>query len=871
MQKSPDPTDKGAPPRKSSSLGIGEPSYFEDELAETAATGSAVLRALASRWRDRVRSGRLGSRSPDDALKLVAALEAGAGIVERGNREDRAEATGRFEETAERFRLLIDGIPDYAIYMLDREGKVSSWNSGAERIIGYRADEAIGRDAAQFYCPDDIAAGKPQRDLEVAAREGRVIEDGYRRRKNGERYSAQITLAALRDPNGQLRGYASIARDTSEVREVVEAARRTEDRMRLMVDAVRDYAIFMLDPDGRIISWNTGAHRIQGYNASEIIGRHFSIFYTEDAKRSGHPEEELRKAKADGRYEEEGIRVRKDGSRFWANVVITAVHDDYGRHIGFSKVIRDFTERKAAEETLRQSEERFRVLVESVRDYAIFMLDPNGIIASWNAGAQRIKQYQAQEIIGRHFSVFYEEEDRARHHPEEELRIALDRGSYDEEGWRVRKDGTRFWASVVITALRDSHGKHVGFTKVTRDLTERKAAEEELRESEQRLRLLVESVKDYAIFMLDPDGRVASWNLGAASIKGYRADEIIGKHFSVFYPPDDVTARRPERELQIAAAEGRYEEEGYRVRKNGERFWANVILTAVHDPVTKELRGFAKVTRDLTERRKLEQQARAAAERAGMEQARAAEAQNALRMRDEFISVAAHELRTPLTALQLKIQSVEMSLRGSSTPSTAKHLERLLGALRQTSRLSDLVERLLDVSRIVQGRLALDYEEADLVSIARQVVDDLREQALHAESSIELRAPATVTGCFDRARMEQTLVNLLSNAIKYGGGKPIDVVIEADAEHARLSVRDRGIGIKPEDAERIFGRFERAVPTRHYGGLGLGLYVTRSIVEAHGGSIGVQSVPGEGATFLVQVPLRRDEEDGMDKPTRASG
>jgi PAS domain S-box-containing protein len=646
------------------------------------------------------------------------------------------------------------------------------------------------------------------------------------------------------------------------------SAEKSAAQLRLLLDGARDFAIYMLDPKGYITSWNRGAESVQGYAASEVLGKHVSIFYPEETRKSGHAEEELRRALAEGRYEEEGFRVRKDGSRFWANVVLAPIYDRDGQHLGFSKVTRDFTARKAAEESLRQSEERFRILVEGVRDYAIFMLDPNGVIISWNTGAQRIKGYLPSEIIGKHFSVFYEEADRARRHPEEELKAALETGAYGEEGIRLRKDGTRFWASVVITALRDAHGKHIGYAKVTRDLTERRASEEMLRQSEERLRLLIESVKDYAIFMLDTDGKVSSWNSGASMIKGYRADEIIGQHFSVFYPQEDVAARRPDRELEIARAEGRYEEEGYRVRKNGELFWANVIITAVNDPVTGELRGFAKITRDLTERRKLEQQARAAAERAGQEQARLAEAQEAVRMRDEFISVAAHELRTPLTALQLKIQSVESSLKASAGRIVAapKHLERLSGALRQVGRLTDLVERLLDVSRIVQGRLSLQCEETDLGAVVRQVADDVREEALRVGSTLSVSAPASLPGHWDRARLEQILLNLLSNALKYGGGKPVEIFLEDLGDGARLSVKDYGIGIAAEDHERIFGRFERAAPTRHYGGLGLGLYVTRSIVEAHGGVIGVESRRDEGATFIVDLP--RDAREKV--RTRAS-
>ena len=212
--------------------------------------------------------------------------------------------------------------------------------------------------------------------------------------------------------------------------------------------------------------------------------------------------------------------------------------------------------------TARGTLDLHRLLVETVRDYAIFSLDPEGYILSWNPGAQRFKGYTADEIIGRHFSVFYPREDVEAGKPAWELEVAREEGRVEDEGWRVRKDGTLFWANVVITALHSPEGELVGFAKVTRDLTERRRTEQALRESEERFRLLVQSVRDYGIFMLDPDGRVASWNEGALRINGYTAEEIIGRHFSTFYPGEDVEAGKPAWELEVAREEGRLEDEG---------------------------------------------------------------------------------------------------------------------------------------------------------------------------------------------------------------------------------------------------------------------------------------------------------------------
>src|SRR6185437_9625561 len=222
-----------------------------------------------------------------------------------------------------------------------------------------------------------------------------------------------------------------------------------------------------------------------------------------------------------------------------------------------------------AETGLRESEEHFGQLVSGVRDYAVFLLDQQGNVRTWNAGAERIKGYRAEEIIGQHFSRFYPKEAVSSGWPAHELSVASVTGRFEDEGWRLRKDGSRFWASVVITALRDKSGEVRGFLKITRDLTDRKQAEEKLRLSEERFRLLIEGVQDYAIFMLDPQGRVATWNAAAQRLKGYTGEEIIGQHFSRLYPQEDVQVGKPGRALEIATTTGMYEEEGWRVRKDG--------------------------------------------------------------------------------------------------------------------------------------------------------------------------------------------------------------------------------------------------------------------------------------------------------------
>jgi len=260
-----------------------------------------------------------------------------------------------------------------------------------------------------------------------------------------------------------------------------------EQQFTLLVDAVIDYAIFVLSTDGIVMTWNRGAQRLKGYKPEEIIGSHFSRFYPPEEANGDKPAQELATALSEGHYEEEGWRIRKDGSRFWANVILTPLYDDQHNHLGFAKVTRDFSERRSIMEALRQSEERFRLLIEAVKDYAIFILDPTGHVVTWNEGAQRSKGYLASEIIGRHFSTFYTAEDRASGKPADILHRATSEGRVEDEGWRVRKDGSRFWANVILTAIYDANKKLIGFAKVTRDVTDRKKAQETIENKQKQI------------------------------------------------------------------------------------------------------------------------------------------------------------------------------------------------------------------------------------------------------------------------------------------------------------------------------------------------------------------------------------------------
>jgi PAS domain S-box-containing protein len=493
------------------------------------------------------------------------------------------------------------------------------------------------------------------------------------------------------------------------------------------------------------------------------------------------------------------------------------------------------------------SEETLRLMVGSVIDYAIFMLDVGGRVVTWNEGARRLKQYESSEILGQHFSTFYPAEDREAGKPQRLLQEAMRSGRVDDKGWRVRKDGTRFWADVVITAMRGPDGDLRGFCKVTRDLSEQRTADDALRQSEERLRLMVESVVDYAIFMLDASGRVTTWNEGAHRLKQYPSAEIVGRHFSIFYPPEDREAGKPERLLAAAVRDGRVEDEGWRVRQDGSRFWADVVITALRNG-RGELRGFAKVTRDLTERKAAEDALRLALDRKHEAMAQLRETD---RRRHDLIAMVAHDLRSPVGVLH---GTTDMLVEDWERLDDVARLRLLQSMLATTDRLRGLVDDVLDVARIDAGTLSFATTEVELMPVVRRAAVDVdragsRVRVSCADELLRVRG--------DERRIWQILTNLLSNALKFSPAEePVEVSVTADGDDARIAVVDRGIGISAADQPRLFQAFARfGANAARQPGTGLGLYIAHALATAQGGTITVESAPGAGSTFALSLPL----------------
>jgi PAS domain S-box-containing protein len=515
-------------------------------------------------------------------------------------------------------------------------------------------------------------------------------------------------------------------------------------------------------------------------------------------------------------------------------------------------------------------ENAFALLVDSTTDYAIFMLDPEGRVASWNAGAERINGYRRDEILGKHFSVFYLPEAIARNWPQTELELAARDGRFEDEGWRVRKDGQQVWANVVITALRNRSGQLVGFGKISRDLTERRHAEQDLRESEERFRLIVDSTLDYGLFMLDPEGRVASWNAGAQRIKGYTADEIIGQHFSIFYTPEANARRWPQHELQEAARLGRFEDEGWRVRKDGTWFWANVVITALRNP-HGELRGFGKVTRDISERKahqdRIENLRRELERRVAELAATNRELLQKTSENESFVYSVSHDLRAPLVNLQGFSQELSLSkdalgslladdrvpadLRARGEELLAGDISESLGFIRNAvQHLSNIIDGLLRLSRV--GRVEYQMDPVDVRPLVADILASMHATVAASGATVDIGTLPMVRG--DRNAIGQIFANILGNALKsLSPTRPGVIRIEAASDDPPVfAVRDNGIGIPEEYRKKMFQVFQHVHAAKGEGE-GMGLAIVRRIVERHGGRIWFESTPDVGTTFFFTL------------------
>jgi PAS domain S-box-containing protein len=652
-----------------------------------------------------------------------------------------------------------------------------------------------------------------------------------------------------------------------------------------LISEVQDYAIVLLDTNGTIKSWNKGAEKIKGYVPEEIIGRNFRIFYSTEDRATQLPEHLLSMAAKNGRAIHEGWRIRKDGTRFWGDITVTAVHDKQGRVAGYLKMTRDLTERKKSDDNysnfieelrqkndeLRESEERYHKMVSEVTDYVVISLDKSGRVLDWNKGAERIKGYKAEEIVGKNFRLFYTKEDKEKKLPESLLKQASEKGSVVHEGWRIKKGGTRYWGSVAITALHNDRGEIFGFSKVTKDLTEKKIADDklanyadelvfsnnELKKSEERYHKMVAEVKDYAIILLDSKGIIQNWNTGAEFIKGYSTAEAVGKNFEMFYPPEDQKNKLPHKLLEEASRVGRVTSEGWRVRKDGSKFWGSVVITALHDSENNII-GFSKVTRDLTERKKAEDQSKADAVELERKN-RALERVNA--EISSFAYVASHDLKEPLRKIQTFASRIPESM--AKPESVLELTSKISGS---AARMQKLMEDLLTYSQV--SAVNRNFQKIDLNIVMEAVLRDLELSISDKNAQLKIDVLPTINGI--SFQLEQLFLNLISNALKFSKvnvqplititcstlqGREIPLGLSNDLKkYYRITVADNGIGFPEEQSQKIFQVFQTLHDRRAVAGSGVGLAIVKRIMENHGGLIMAEGKPNAGATFAMFFP-----------------
>ena len=632
-----------------------------------------------------------------------------------------------------------------------------------------------------------------------------------------------------------------------------------------------NFSSIATDANGVIQIFNVGAERMLGYTAAEVMNKITPADISDPQEVIARAEElslelgtpitpgfEALVFKASRGIEDiyELTYIRKDGSRFPAVVSVTALRDDQDAIIGYLLIGTDNTARKQAEEALLKAGALQNAIFNSA-NFSSIATDANGVIQIFNVGAERMLGYAASDVMNKITPADISDPQEVIARAEE---LSLELGTPITPGFEalvfkasrgiediyeltyIRKDGSRFPAVVSVTALRDDQDAIIGYLLIGTDNTARKQAEEALRWTEESFRLMVESVTDYALVMLDPEGRVVSWNTGAERIQGYHAEEIVGQHFSRFYPGEDIINGKPQRDLEAVIANGRFEDEGWRVRKDGSSFWANVVYTAIRDQLGN-LRGFAKLTRDLTERRQVEAaltDAKSTAEKANL-------------AKSDFLSSMSHELRSPLNAILGFAQLME-SDSPPPTPSQKASIEQILQG---GWYLLELINEILDLAVIESGRLSLLLEPVSLVDVMLECQAMIEPQA--KKRGIQMTFPQFDIPSFvkaDRTRVKQVLINLLSNSIKYNqaGGTVVVACSASSPERIRINVQDTGAGLPAEKVAQLFQSFNRlGQESSAEEGTGIGLVVSKRLVELMEGIIGVESTVGVGSVFWVEL------------------
>jgi len=752
-------------------------------------------------------------------------------------------------ESEERYRMLLDGIQDYAVFVMDARGQVLSWNAGAERIKGYKADQIIGHNFSCFFPPEDIARGRPEEVLRITAASGRHEERGMRVRKDGSRFLAGLTFTALRGPAGDLQGFSEFSHDLTESQE-------SEAKYRGLLEAAPD-AMVVVDQRGEIVLLNVQAEKQFGYRRDELVGQKVKNIIPE-----GFAERliaDATRSTADALAQQIGMGIeliarRKDGSRFPIEIMLSPLESAEG--VLVTAAIRNISARTDAEKHLVQMESRYRGLLEAAPD-AMVVVNQGGEIVLLNVQAEKQFGYRRDELVGQKVKNIIPQ-GFAERLISDATRSAAD-ALAQQIGMGIeliarRKDGSEFPIEIMLSPLESAEGILV--TAAIRNISVRKAAEEHLVQMESRYRGLLEAAPD-AMVVVNQGGEIVLVNVQAEKQFGYRRDELVGQRVKNIIP--EGFAERLIADGTRSAADALAQQIGMGIelsgrRKDGSRFPIEIMLSPLESAegilVTAAIRNISARKKSEEDNAELERRVEERTKELGV--ANQVLEQSNLELK-QFAYVASHDLQSPLRSISGFVQLLQLEYEGKLDEQAQDWIRRTVQSIEQ---MQTLIRDLLSYYRV--DARSRPFTPIPFVDIANDAIT-LLDSSIH-DSGAQVTWDPLPEIMGDRSQLVQLIQNLIGNGLNYRGEQPPRIHLSAERSGGEwiFSVRDNGIGIAPEYHEQIFEIFRRLHDQKEYPGTGIGLAVCRRVVNRHGGRIWVESEPGHGSTFCFTIPERTE-------------